>query len=234
MKGIDSTAFTLSWCVKFLARYPGVQHELREALKSAFFGPPASDGQRLPPAKDIVTRNIPYLDAFLHETLRFAVTAGSVVRRVMTDAQILGCHVPAGTELVLNTRVLKKPLPVDENLRSLTSREAQEKRRRGGIEGPSGEDLELFNPRRWLYREGDGPDIFDAEALPTLVFSHGIRGCFGKCSPTIVKRNWLVICIKDCSNAFNELRETAWYAGPACVYCSSCVKLRVLTHFGRG
>lgn len=182
MKGIDSTAFTLSWCVKFLSRHAVVQHELREALKSAFFDPPHSDGsRRLPSAQDIVTINIPYLDGFLQETLRFAVTAGSVVRRVTTDTQVLGCHVPAGTELVLNTRVLKQPLPVDENLRSLTSREAKEKRPRGGIEGPSGENLELFNPRRWLYKGEDGTDTFDPEALPTLVFSHGIRGCFGKC-----------------------------------------------------
>jgi hypothetical protein len=154
-------------------------------LKSAFFDSPNSDGRRLPSVHDIVTRSIPYLDAFVQETLRLAVTAGSVVRRVTTDTQILGCHVPAGTELVLNTRVLKKPLPIDENLRSLTSREAQQKRPRGGIEGPSGDNLESFNPRRWLYLGEDGKDAFDAEALPTLVFSHGIRGCFGKCSADI-------------------------------------------------
>lgn len=187
MKGIDSTAFTLSWCVKFLSKHSVVQRELREALKAALLNDLDLDSRRLPSAQDIVTTNIPYLDAFLQETLRFAVTAGSVNRRVTTDTQILGCHVPAGTELVLNTRVLRRPLPVDENLRSFTSREAQEKRQRGGIEGPSGDDLESFNPRRWLYREEDGTDSFDVEALPTLVFSHGIRGCFGKCSSSIVQ-----------------------------------------------
>lgn len=123
---------------------------------------------------------MPYLDAFLHETLRFSVTAGSVNRRVTVDTQILGYRVAAGTELVLNTRVLRRPIPCHESLRSASSHEAQEKRARGGIEGPSGDELEKFNPRRWLYRQEDGTEAFDPEALPTLVFSHGVRGCFGK------------------------------------------------------
>lgn len=133
----------------------------------------------LPSADAIATQPVPYLDAFLHETLRFAVTAGSVNRRVTVDTQILGYPIAAGTELVMNTRVLQRPPPCDERLRSVTSREAQLKRPRGGIEGPSGDCLDKFNPRRWLYVQDDGSDAFDPEALPTLVFSHGIRGCFG-------------------------------------------------------
>lgn len=189
IKGIDSTAYTLAWCIKFLSRYTKAQDDLRKSLRSAYFGAVSGSestsrrqGLSIPSAEEIATVVVPYLDAFLHETLRFAVTAGSVVRRVTADTQILGCRVAAGTEVVLNTRVLRRPIPCDENLRSVTSREAQEKQPRGGIEGPSGDDLEDFNPRRWLYRQEDGTEAFDPGALPTLVFSHGIRGCFGKLS----------------------------------------------------
>lgn len=179
-KGIDSTAYTLAWCVKFLSRYLEIQEELRRALQSAYLGASSISEKGPPSADEIVTKTVPYLDAFLHETLRFAVTAGSVNRRATVDTQILGCRIAAGTEVVLNTRVLRKPLPCDENLRSATCREAQEKRTRGGIEGPSGDALERFDPQRWLYRQEDGSEAFDPEALPTLVFSHGVRGCFGE------------------------------------------------------
>lgn len=168
----------MSWCVKLLSKHTLVQDNLRTALQAALHHQPDSNFRRAPSAQDIASTEIPYLDAFLHETLRLANTAGSVVRRAAVDTHVLGCRVPAGTELVLNTRVLRPPIPVDENLRSVTCREAQRKRPRGGIEGPSGEDLQAFNPRRWLYRDGDR-DVFDPEALPTLVFSHGTRGCFG-------------------------------------------------------
>ena len=43
-------------------------------------------------------------------------------------------------------------------------------------------DLDLFEPRRWLLRDENGNEVFDGNALPTLVFGGGFRGCFGKLS----------------------------------------------------
>lgn len=163
-----------------LSKHQQIQHELRDALKTAFGD--CDNGESLPPVHDLASKDIPYLDAFIHEMLRIANTSGSVVRRATTDTTVLGCSVPAGTELVLNTRVIKTPISVDETLRSITCREAQTKRPRGGVEGPSGQNLEAFDPRRWLYSDTEGMDVFDPEALPTLLFSHGTRGCFGKLS----------------------------------------------------
>ncbi|KAI6354317.1 hypothetical protein MCOR25_008671 [Pyricularia grisea] len=191
--GIDSTAFTLAWCLKLLSKHQQIQHELRDALKTAFGD--CDNGESLPPVHDLASKDIPYLDAFIHEMLRIANTSGSVVRRATTDTTVLGCSVPAGTELVLNTRVIKTPISVDETLRSITCREAQTKRPRGGVEGPSGQNLEAFDPRRWLYSDTEGMDVFDPEALPTLLFSHGTRGCFGKRLAMLNLRVFIVILV---------------------------------------
>ncbi|KAI6470699.1 hypothetical protein MCOR17_003411 [Pyricularia oryzae] len=193
--GIDSTAFTLAWCVKLLTKHQQIQQELRDGLVEAFGV--GDNAQALPSPQDMASRDIPYLDAFIHETLRMANTAGSVVRRATTNTVVLGCSIPAGTELVLNTRVLKTPIPVDESLRSATCREAQAKRPRGGIEGPSGHNLEAFNPRRWLHPQPEGRDVFDPEALPTLVFSHGTRGCFGKRLAMLDLRVFIIVLVLE-------------------------------------
>ncbi|KAH7461729.1 hypothetical protein FOMA001_g18908 [Fusarium oxysporum f. sp. matthiolae] len=175
MAGIDSTGNTLAWCVKFLSLYPTVQFELRAALQSTF----SIQGSALSPGH-IIDTNIPYLDAFLQETLRFAVTAGAIIRRATVDTQILGYPIPAGTDIIMNTRVFRRPIPISEELRSVSSQDAHRKRPRGEIEGESGENLETFEPRRWLYDDGSEKEAFDPDALPTLVFGGGLRGCFGR------------------------------------------------------
>ncbi|TLD23974.1 hypothetical protein PspLS_06416 [Pyricularia sp. CBS 133598] len=226
--GIDSTAFTLAWCVKLLSKHQQIQQELRDSLRKAFGVP--TNGRGLPPPHDIASKDIPYLDAFIHETLRMANTAGSVVRRATTNTVVLGCPVPAGTELVLNTRVLKTPIPVEETLRSVTCREAQAKRPRGGIDGPSGHNLEAFNPRRWLYPGPEGRDIFDPEALPTLVFSHGTRGCFGKRLAMLDLRVFIAVLVLEFK--FMEISENVndWSAEEGIFRSPSCSAVKLSTH----
>ncbi|KAF2758044.1 cytochrome P450 [Pseudovirgaria hyperparasitica] len=176
MAGIDSTGNTLAWCVKFLSLYQSAQNELRKALQSSFSKPRSKIS-----ATDIIDTDIPYLDAFLQETLRFAVTAGAIVRRTTVDTQILGYHVPAGTDVIMNTRVLKTPRNIPEDLRSPTSRAAYEKNSRSSsINGHAEKSLEIFEPSRWLSRATTGQETFNPHALPTLVFGGGFRGCFGK------------------------------------------------------
>ncbi|KAK3331867.1 cytochrome P450 [Cercophora scortea] len=163
----------------------------REVDRAQKAGLPAQD-----PAKDpallqellllliaILDTDVPYLDAFIEETLRAAATAAITARIAVVDTEILGCRIPAGTNVLLNTRVLEKPShTVDEDMRSPTSRTAQTKRARGGLDGESGLNLDVFEPRRWLVKDEahEGKEVFDKNALPSLVFGGGLRGCFGK------------------------------------------------------
>ena len=98
----------------------------------------------------------------------------------MADTEVLGRRVPAGANIILNTR-FHHPLPkVPEDIRSKSSQAAQEKRLRGGLEGESGRDLDVFEPRRWLTKDEKGKEVFDPNSLPSLIFGGGLRGCFGK------------------------------------------------------
>ncbi len=168
--------------MKLIASHPHIQGTLRSALLSSF---PSSAADSSPPsAAQILDADIPYLDAALEETVRVSATAGIVARRATVATTVIGCPVPAGTELVLNTRFARTPISVPEDHRSASSRAVQAKRGAGsgGLDGESGRDLHCFEPRRWLGRGEGGEDVFDASALPSLVFRGGLRGCFGEFS----------------------------------------------------
>ena len=153
---------------------PAVQSKLRTRLQDAFPGP------TLPDAAKIIESDIPYLDGAIEESLRLAATTGRVNRITKVDADILGHRIPAGTDIVLSGLMTQRPVTIDERLRSLSSREARDKRKFGsGIDGPAGDDLAAFQPERWLTTSDEGKESFDAYALPRLAFGNGPRGCFG-------------------------------------------------------
>jgi hypothetical protein len=154
--------------------YPAVQDELRAVLRAAFPGPAP------PSAAEIVQADVPYLDAACEETFRLSCTATCSLRQALVDTHVLGCPVPKGAELLLIYCVDRAPPPVDEALRSDTSRASAEKLG-DGLQGAPGRDLGTFQPRRWLVRdEQTGKEVFNAYAVPSLTFGGGYRGCFGK------------------------------------------------------
>ena len=157
-----------------MAAYQGPQATLRRALQSAF------DNKVPETAAEILDAEIPYLDASVEETVRVAGTAGITTRQALVDTEVLGCRIPKGAHLLLNIRIMYPPMDVAENLRSASSQAAQAKRTQGGFDGHPGRDLHLFEPRRWLTKDSEGKEVFDAYALPTLTFGGGLRGCFGR------------------------------------------------------
>lgn len=120
----------------------------------------------------------PYVSATLEEILRCASTAPSAQRRTLVDAEVLGHHIPAGTDVfMLNNGAgyVSAPLEADEKLRSQTSRESKDK---NGEWGTS--NIGSFMPERWLVEKEEGQLEFDARAGPSLPFGSGPRGCFGR------------------------------------------------------
>ncbi|KAK3995706.1 cytochrome P450 3A9 [Cladorrhinum sp. PSN332] len=174
--GHDSTGSTLSWFAKIIALYPDAQAKLRTALRAAF---PAGSQ---PSAQALLLTDIPYLDAFVEELIRCSTSIGLIIRHTVRDTTVLGKPVPAGTQIIINTRFPTRGTypPVDESLRSETCQAAQQRKLNGGIEGPPGEDLDQFKPERWLVTVANGKETFDGTALPNLIFGGGFRGCFGK------------------------------------------------------
>ncbi|KAL6897204.1 cytochrome P450 [Trichoderma evansii] len=177
--GHDSTAATLCWWVKYMSTYQSVQTRLRDALRHAHLD--ACQTSRLPTIEEICDTSVPYLDAVMEETLRYASIATLIVRRSTCDTQILGYQIPKGTDIMMSLTgpsITEPALPIREMSCSLESQETKDKVL------PWGEDVSRFKPERWLkvVKNADGKEkeIFDSHAGPNLAFSAGIRQCFGK------------------------------------------------------
>lgn len=157
-----------------MANNQEVQTKLREKLRMAYSSPP------LPDVEELVSKDVPYLNGTIEETLRFASTAARVSRIATVDTEILGHKIPAGTEVSPLTMTRWMPVPVPESDRSATSRAAFEKA--GGKNWdsqPSAQHLDQFWPERWLKIDENGHEVFDSNALPQNAFGGGTRGCFG-------------------------------------------------------
>ncbi|KAK7927364.1 cytochrome p450 [Apiospora marii] len=171
--GHDSTANALTWFVRYMEAFPGVQVELREALRNAF---PTSQ----PGVGEILGTDIPYLDATCEENFRLGGVVKANLRQAITDTEVLGCPIPKGAQIMMNYHLNRSPVPVDESNRTAGARAAVEKSG-DGFESRAGNDLACFEPRRWLVRdEATGKEVFDSRALVSLAFGGGYRGCAGR------------------------------------------------------
>lgn len=75
-----------------------------------------------------------------------------------------------------NAQFMEEPLDVPKEVQSPSSREAWQRRGRGGY---STQSIHKFMPERWIRQSAEGVDEFDPSALTRMQFSIGPRGCFG-------------------------------------------------------
>lgn len=171
--------------MKFLTGNAGAQKRLRQALQSAF--PKAKSENRSPTFQELAAARIPYLEAVIEESLRCGGATSALQRLAMVDTQILGHHIPKGTEILFLTHgpsVFTPGLEIDERKRSQTCQVAGEKKDSAWDD----HDIGAFKPERWLRQKesSTGTDAteaaeeFDGLAGPTLAFGLGTRGCFGR------------------------------------------------------
>jgi cytochrome P450 len=174
--GYETTAAALQWGIKYLAAHQEVQKELRRTLRHAL--PLALSEARQPTAKELIKAQMPYLDAVVEEVLRLATPIRSIFRVAKMDAMILGHHVPKGTQLILmvyGPDITTPGFGVKEEIRSTSSQSYKD-----SVGTWESGDEHQFDPERWLKKSDGGNQRFDAQAGPTLAFSAGVRGCFGK------------------------------------------------------
>ena len=98
---------------------------------------------------------IPYLKAWLLETLRLYLVLSAIPRRPKEDTILGDYHIPGGTAQV---EFLVHQMGRDESIF---------------------EDAEAFKPERWL-RNKDITLIESAEAFASLPFGFGTRMCLGR------------------------------------------------------
>ncbi|KAF7193519.1 Cytochrome P450 monooxygenase [Pseudocercospora fuligena] len=173
--GHGTVTTTVSWGICFLQRNTAMQQRLRSALHEAF--PKIAHGES-PSADDIAAASIPYLDAFVEETMRLSNTAAANIRVTNCDARVLGCIVPKGTDVFLlqpGSIVDGPEISCDDELRSKTSKDSSSQ---FGKFDP--DTVARFMPERWLREKDDGNFVFDQFAGHQHGFGAGPRGCFGK------------------------------------------------------
>ena len=192
--GSTTTAEVVGWAFKYLTAYQDVQTKLRKSVKAAFRE--SVQGGAQPTVEAIVKAKNPYLEAFVHETLRHGTNIANHVRTALVDTEILGHRIPKGTEVFL---VVGRPIPehtcepadriiqtrgpsfhspamqIDESRRSMTSQASSKE----SIAKWDQSELEKYDPERWLRYCENGME-FDPKAAPMQTFGEGPRSCFGR------------------------------------------------------
>ncbi|KAG8157457.1 hypothetical protein KVR01_012841 [Diaporthe batatas] len=205
--GQVTTGAALGWALKYLTMHQEVQKQLRAELRASHKR--ATEAGEMPTSQEIAQANLPYLDAFLAESHRFAVTISCMIRHTTKETTVLGNRIPKGVDVFMLTNgpSYKMPaLPVDEATRSRTSQDAKDKY---GMWDES--NMGEFRPERWLERTENGEVRYNALAGPSIPFGVGPRGCFGLKWATLVLKTLvtLVVWNFDLQEIPEELSGTA-------------------------
>jgi len=173
--GHDTSTGSFIWLMRMLLSHPEEQTKIRENLRETY--PTAWAERRLPTAAELI-KHAPYLDAFLEEVLRLNCPVVTIMVQTRMDTVVLGHAVPRDTQVFLNLTGPSLNMPsvsIDETSRSKTSQKHKPARQNWDNLNP-----EAFCPERWLRKDAEGKWVFDAASGPTLAFSAGNRGCWGK------------------------------------------------------
>nr|WNT44092.1 CYP82BE1 [Corydalis yanhusuo] len=90
----DSAGSTLTWAIVLLLNHPRMMERLREELDSVV-------GKHRQ-VEDADVKNFTYLQAILKETMRLYPVATILLRETPEDCVVAGCHIAAGTRLMVN------------------------------------------------------------------------------------------------------------------------------------
>ncbi|KAI0537290.1 cytochrome P450 [Xylaria digitata] len=161
--GHDTSAGSLLWLLNRLVTHREEQGKVRNNLRETYAA--AWEERRLPTVSEM-SKPATYLNAFIEE-----YSARHNNTRV-------GRQIPKDTPIFLNLTgpSLSMPsIPVEECLRNPTSQARGSRRENWDDSNPT-----KFCPNRWLRTTPEGKVIFDASSGPTLMFSAGRKGCWGK------------------------------------------------------
>ncbi|KAL8366283.1 hypothetical protein RB595_004856 [Gaeumannomyces hyphopodioides] len=157
LAGGDTTASVLRASMYHLSKNPSCYERLQAEL----------DGAGLPslPARFKDVSGLAYLTAVVRETMRINPGVSQTIERIAPKE---GLTLPDGRFIPADARVAMDPSVIMKN---------------EPIFGP--EDVMEFHPKRWLRRDGESDDDFDARSrkmVSTLdfVFGYGKRMCTGR------------------------------------------------------
>ncbi|KAF2120205.1 cytochrome P450 monooxygenase [Lophiotrema nucula] len=171
--GHETTSTTIGWGLKLLADNPHVSSKLRTVLRASFAL--AWSEARQPTMQEIARAHIPYLDATLEEIQRCGGTTPIIDREAVVDTQLLGQHIPKGTNvacLVMGPSMMEPGL-VGEGTRTIHTDKGTK------VKPWDPSNISSFDPERWI-ADKNGAEVFNPAAGPQLAFGLGARACYGK------------------------------------------------------
>ena len=161
LAGEDTTANSTGWAVHYFMQYPEYFDRARREVDSI-----------VAPADAIAsleqTRQLPFIDAFNNEVMRLKPVAPLHVLEPVSDVELMGCHVPRGTTIMMLVR-------------------------RGATREEHFADALRFDPERWLgpdRRSPHDPRVF-------LPFGAGPRLCPGRAIALTQIRTVLAMLVRN-------------------------------------
>ena len=161
LAGEDTTANSTGWAVHYFMQYPEHFERARQEVDSV-----------IAPAEAIETleqtKQLPFVDAFNNEAMRLKPVAPLHVLEPVSDVELMGCHVPQGTTIMM-----------------LVRREATREEHFA--------DAGRFDPERWLAKDRCSPH----EPRAFLPFGAGPRLCPGRNIALIQIRTVLAMLVRN-------------------------------------
>lgn len=154
LAGADTTAITLRAIFYYLLRSPAAYAKLVSELDAANLPEPVTYRS---------TENLPYFNAVVKESMRLHPGVGLLLERIVPQGGLQmpdGSTIPTGTIVGLNPWVVHRDPKV------------------------FGDDVESFVPERWLQKDGEPTEAFEARLKAMkdsdLTFGAGNRVCIGR------------------------------------------------------
>ncbi|XP_032821326.2 cytochrome P450 27C1 [Petromyzon marinus] len=178
LAGVDTTSFTMSWCLDLLARHPLTQEAVLREVRER--GP---SGGWAPSAEHVA--EMPLLRGVLKETLRLYPVLPGNGRVTQTDMVLGGHHIPKGTQLAMchySTSHDPATFPQPESFRP--ERWLRDGASRGGPAGPhgdgSGEGEEEGEEEAAHRCPESAHESWHSQGFASIPFGYGVRSCIGR------------------------------------------------------
>ena len=146
--GVDTTSNTMQWILYMMAKNPDKQVILRQEVLSVLGNNTTATPTTL--------AEMPYLKAWVRETLRLYPVLPVTFRILPTDTNLSGYHIPAGTQVTSLAYFMSRDESIFTNAHE-------------------------FKPERWLRDNNQDSKFIDAkEVFSSIPFGFGTRMCLGR------------------------------------------------------
>jgi cytochrome P450 len=179
--GRDTTAQSLTWTFYLLMRHPSANQRLRQEILATFPCKASVDNLWKTGLAELQPAKLPYTTAVFYEALRLYPPVPFEIKQCEIDITLPdGTFLPAGSIVVWCIWAMNRSTE---------------------IWGQQGQDLETFEPDRWLH---DGRFV-GKSAFDFPVFNGGPRSCLGKRMAELIAAYVMVNILREFD--FEETRD---------------------------